>query len=71
MAHDVVAEVTGRVWRVVAREGDEVAAGDVVVVLESMKMELPMVAQVAGVVAVVAVEEGEPVDEGSVLARIE
>ncbi|MFD1825007.1 MULTISPECIES: biotin/lipoyl-binding carrier protein [Mumia] len=63
------AEIVGNVWRVVAREGDRVAAGDLVAVLETMKMEIPVHAGAAGTVRL-KVAEGQIVQEGDVIAEI-
>ena len=50
MSHVVMAEMVASVWQVVAREGDTVAPDDTAVILESMKMEIPVPAEVAGVI---------------------
>jgi acetyl-CoA carboxylase biotin carboxyl carrier protein len=68
---DVVAEMVANVWRVVATPGDRVSAGDPLVVLESMKMEIPVESPVAGIVQEVRVEEGGVVQEGDVIAVVE
>jgi len=62
------AEVTGNVWKVVVSEGQEVGAGDTVLIMESMKMEIPLTAPVAGVVEELRVQEGGQAAEGDVLA---
>jgi acetyl-CoA carboxylase biotin carboxyl carrier protein len=64
----VLCEVAGNVWKVESRVGQEVAEGDVLVVIESMKMEIPVEAPRSGVVAELHVREGEPVDEGDLVA---
>jgi acetyl-CoA carboxylase biotin carboxyl carrier protein len=71
MAVQVEAEITGNVWKVEATVGDPVDAGDVLVVLESMKMEIPVEAPCAGRVAEIRVREGARVDEGDVLAVLD
>ena len=71
MAEEVVAEMVANVWKVVAAQGDEVAAGDTLVILESMKMEIPVVTEDGGTVAELKVAEGDVVQEGDVIARIE
>ncbi len=68
MAEEVRAEMVANVLKVVAAAGDAVAAGDVLVILESMKMEIPVVAEAGGTVAHVPVHEGDVVQEGDVLA---
>jgi biotin carboxyl carrier protein len=60
--------VAGNVWKVEARVGQEVAEGDVLAIVESMKMEIPVEAPRSGVVAEIHVREGEPVDEGDLVA---
>ena len=71
MAEEVRAHITGVVFQVVARAGDRVAAGDPILILESMKMEIPVEAPRAGVVQSVRVSEGETVQEGDILATLE
>jgi acetyl-CoA carboxylase biotin carboxyl carrier protein len=71
VTHYVEAELVGNVWKVVASVGDSVGPADVVVILESMKMEIPVPADVAGVVADITVREGDVVAEGDRLAQIE
>lgn len=63
--------VTGVVWQVRAAAGAAVAAGDVVLVLESMKMEIPVESPVAGTVAELLVGEGDAVAEDDPVARVE
>ena len=67
MPNEVCAHITGTVWKIEKKVGDAVAEGDVLVILESMKMEMPIEAPCAGVVAEVRVKEGQPVDEGAVV----
>lgn len=71
MQHKVETEVQGSVWKVEASVGDSVAAGDVLVILESMKMEIPVEAPVAGTVVELRVKVEDPVDEDDVIAVIE
>jgi biotin carboxyl carrier protein len=59
------------VWQVVASEGDSVADGDTLVILESMKMEIPVIAESAGTLTKLAVAEGDVVQEGDLIAVIE
>ena len=68
---DVVAEMVANVWRVVVSPGDMVEAGDPLVILESMKMEIPVESPVSGTVADVRVAEGGVVQEGDVIAVVE
>ena len=71
MPVDVCAHITGTVWKIEVKEGDEVAEEQTVVILESMKMEMPVEAPQAGRVAKVEVAEGQAVEEGDVLVRLE
>jgi acetyl-CoA carboxylase biotin carboxyl carrier protein len=68
---EVKAELVGNVWKVEAKPGDAVAEEDVLLILESMKMEIPVVAPVAGTVKEIRVKEKDVVREGQVLAVIE
>ena len=62
--------VTGKVWKIEKAIGDPVAVGDTVLILESMKMEIPIEAASAGVLRSLAVAEGDSVSEGQVLGTI-
>ena len=68
---EVRAEMVANVWKVVVAEGDTVAAGDTLVVLESMKMEIPVLAESGGTVGTLAVAEGDVVQEGDLIAQID
>lgn len=68
---DIKAEVTGKVWKLEAAAGASLAAGDVVMILESMKMEIPVEAPKAGKLGALTVAEGDSVKEGQVLAKLE
>jgi biotin carboxyl carrier protein len=63
--------MVANVWKVVAAAGAAVAVGDTIVILESMKMEIPVVAEVAGTLSELRVAEGDVVQEGDVIAIIE
>lgn len=65
------AEIVANVWKIMAREGDQVGAGDVLAVLESMKMEIPVVAQSGGHVSKILVSVGQIVQEGDPLIEID
>lgn len=71
MSKAVVAEVTGTVWQVVAKVGDTLNAEDPIVIVESMKMEIPVVAPKAGRLAALLVNPNDPVQEGQVIAHME
>lgn len=68
---EVVAEMVANVMKVVVAPGDRLAAGDTVVLLESMKMEIPVLTEHAGTVTGVAVGAGDVVQEGDVLVTLE
>ena len=71
MAMEVRAEMVANVWKVVVAQGDNVADGDTLVILESMKMEIPVLAEGDGTVSAMHVAEGDVVQEGDVIAVIE
>jgi acetyl-CoA carboxylase biotin carboxyl carrier protein len=64
---NVEAHITGTVWKIEVAVGDQIQEGDSVVILESMKMEMPVEAEDEGTVAEILVEEGQSVSEGDVL----
>ncbi len=68
---DVKTEITGNVWKIVAKVGDQVEEDDPILILESMKMEIPVSAPEAGRVQAILTEEGQVVSEGTVVARLE
>ena len=70
MYTEVRAEMVANVWKVVATEGDQVEDGDTLVILESMKMEIPVIVEVDGTVTKLAVTEGQVVQEGDLIAEI-
>jgi acetyl-CoA carboxylase biotin carboxyl carrier protein len=67
----IEAHITGTVWKIEVGVGDTVAEGDTVVILESMKMEMPVEAEDEGTVKEVLVEEGQAVSEGDPLVVLE
>lgn len=67
---DIKAEMSATVWKIEMAEGDTVAPGDVIMILESMKMEIPIEAEESGTVTRIAVREGEPIDTGHLLVQI-
>jgi acetyl-CoA carboxylase biotin carboxyl carrier protein len=71
VAEQVCAEMVANVFQVVVAEGDAVEPGATLLVLESMKMEIPVLAEGAGTVGVVRVREGDVVQEGDVLVVID
>jgi acetyl-CoA carboxylase biotin carboxyl carrier protein len=64
---DVAAHITGTVWKIEVKVGQAVDAGHVLVILESMKMEMPIEAPEAGTVKEIRCKEAQPVNEGDVL----
>lgn len=71
MAKFIKAHVTGNVWKVEVKVGDTVAEGDVVVILESERMEIAVEADADGRVAVILALEGQPVTQGQALIGLE
>ncbi len=71
MSQEIQAEMVANVWKVLVSEGDAVQEGDTICILESMKMEMPVEATAAGVVAAVRVAAGGTVQEGDVIAVID
>ena len=67
MATEVEAQITGNVWKIEKAVGDRVEEEDVILIIESMKMEIPVEAPEAGRVAEIRVQEGQSVEEGDVL----
>ena len=71
MSVEVKADVTGKVWKIEAKAGDALEEEDPIIILESMKMEIPVSAPVDGKVVEVLVSEGDPVKEGQTVAIFE
>jgi acetyl-CoA carboxylase biotin carboxyl carrier protein len=70
MATNVQAHITGTVWKIEVKQGETVDEGQTLVIIESMKMEMPVESPVKGKVDQIAVAEGQAVDEGAVLLTI-
>ena len=68
---EVKSEITGTVWQLKAKPGDQVAEGDTLIVIESMKMEIPVITEDGGTVKEILVKEKDPVAEGQVVAILE
>ena len=68
---EIKSEITGSVWKIVKRLGDEVGDEDALMILESMKMEIPVLAEASGKVVEILVKEGDAIAEGQALAVIE
>ena len=71
MSVEVKADVTGKVWKIEAKAGDALEEEDPIIILESMKMEIPVSAPADGKVVEVLVSEGDPVKEGQTVAIFE
>ena len=67
---EVRAEMVANVWKVLVNEGDQIEDGDTLVILESMKMEIPVLAEDSGTVASLKVAEGDVIQEGDLIAVI-
>jgi acetyl-CoA carboxylase biotin carboxyl carrier protein len=68
---DIEAHITGTVWKIEVAVGDTVEEGDTVLILESMKMEMPVEAEDEGTVSEIRCEEGQAVSEGDTLVVLE
>ncbi len=68
---DVKSQISGTVWQVLVEVGQEVGEEEDLIILESMKMEIPVTAPEGGKVAEVLVQPNQPVQEGQVLVRLE
>jgi len=71
MATEVEAQITGNVWKIEKAVGDALEEEDVILIIESMKMEIPVEAPCQGRLAEIRVAEGDAIEEGSVLAVID
>ena len=70
-AETIYSEVTGSVWKIQSKPGDQLEADGTIMILESMKMEIPVLAETAGTLTMLAVNEGDVVQEGDLIAVIE
>jgi biotin carboxyl carrier protein len=68
---NVKSEIAGNVWKIQAKPGDRVEAEGEIVILESMKMEIPVLAPKAGIIKEIRVNEGEAIGEGHLIAVLE
>jgi len=71
MAERVLAHITGTVWKVLVQVGDSVASDQELLILESMKMEMPVESPAAGRVSSIVVSPGQAVEEGDLLLELE
>lgn len=67
---EVLTNMAGNVWKVVVQPGEQVSEGQDVVILESMKMEIPISAEVSGIVDEIVVNEGDFVNDGDVVIKL-
>ena len=70
-AYDAKSEVTGSVWKIITAVGQALEPGDTIMIMESMKMEIPVIAEDGGTVVEFLVAEGQSVAEGQVVARLD
>ncbi len=68
---DIKAHITGTVWKIEVKVGDEIEEDDVVSILESMKMEMPVEAPADGVITEILITEGQSVQEDQVIMRMD
>jgi acetyl-CoA carboxylase biotin carboxyl carrier protein len=68
---EVKSEITGAVWKITRQQGDQVGEEDEILILESMKMEIPVLAEVRGTIVEILVKEGDAVAEGQAVAIVE
>ena len=68
---EIESDVTGTVWKIEVKEGTKVTEGQTLIILESMKMEIPVSSPESGVISELLVEQDETVIEGSIVARVE
>jgi biotin carboxyl carrier protein len=68
---EIQSEVTGTVWKIETKVGDAISEGDTLMILESMKMEIPVISTESGKLVEITVKEEEPVAEGQTVAVIE
>lgn len=71
MATEVEAQITGNIWKIEKAAGETLDEGEVILIMESMKMEIPVEAPCGGTLQAIRVAEGDAVEEGAVLAVIE
>ncbi len=72
MAHiEIQSEVTGKVWKTLVTKGSAIAADEPVLIVESMKMEIPVMSEKAGTLVELCVQEGDAVEDGQVIAIVQ
>ena len=68
---ELKADITGSVWKILKSAGDDVAEDEAVMIMESMKMEIPVSSPEAGVIKEILVQEGQIVTDGAIVARVQ
>jgi biotin carboxyl carrier protein len=68
---EIKSEITGTVWKLTTKPGDRVESGDTLIIIESMKMEIPVITEDPGSVKEILVKEKDPVAEGQVVAVLD
>jgi acetyl-CoA carboxylase biotin carboxyl carrier protein len=68
---EIKSEITGTVWKLTTKPGDRVESGDTLIIIESMKMEIPVITEDPGTVKEILVKEKDPVAEGQVVAILD
>lgn len=68
---DICSEMTGSVWKILVEPGQQVNEGDTVIIIEAMKMEIPVVAMDSGTVAEILVKENDMVEDGDAVIRLQ
>ena len=68
---EVISQIKAIVWKVLKEKGDTIKIDDEIIILESMKMEIPIVSEFNGIIKSIEVSEGDEVDEGQVIAKLE
>ncbi|HVO87832.1 MAG TPA: biotin/lipoyl-binding carrier protein [Casimicrobiaceae bacterium] len=69
--YEAKTDVSGAVWKIVTRVGQKLEPGETIMIIESMKMEIPVIAEDGGTIRQLRVEEGSSVSEGDVVATLE
>ncbi|MDR1656044.1 MAG: acetyl-CoA carboxylase biotin carboxyl carrier protein subunit [Deltaproteobacteria bacterium] len=68
---EILAPMSGNIWKILVKEGDKVSEDDEIIIMEAMKMEIPITAPQDGVVKSLKVKEGDPVEADNALAEVE
>ena len=71
MTHNIHVEMNASVWKILVAPGDTITDGDEIAILESMKMEIPVLSDTDGVIVEIRAKEGEDINEGDILATLD